>query len=338
MSYFAGLAPFGRSIVVEKLTAREEAVLEALREVSSSLEPKIARLIARAFKGGSEDAGFAALKAAIASADVETATSLLLAEARLQDTIEALHAAFARGAKEAQGLAMATSRTPYRYDPVAPSAVNAMRSIQADLVQGTTVEQREAIRAIMLSGHQAGLGAAAMAREVRDAVGLNRTQAAALMNFKRALEKGDVKGALARKLGPKLAARTRKAIAEGKGAKAISALVGAYRDKLLAYRSATIARTESIRALNAGQWEAMKQAAASGAMNANTVRRFWIVAKDERTCEVCVNIASANTKGVGLNQPFSYGGEAYDHPPAHPNCRCAVSYRSGSKAESLLGL
>ena len=53
--------------------------------------------------------------------------------------------------------------------------------------------------------------------------------------------------------------------------------------------------------------------------------RVWRATGDERMCSVCgaLNGRSAPPDGV-----FHLGGVGFSGPPAHPNCRCRVSYVS----------
>lgn len=80
-------------------------------------------------------------------------------------------------------------------------------------------------------------------------------------------------------------------------------------------RAEVIARTESMRAVHAGQREAWNQAIDDGLLTGNE-RRAWIVVGDELTCPICSGLDGETAKLGG-----QYNG-GYDSPPAHPNCRC----------------
>ncbi len=49
--------------------------------------------------------------------------------------------------------------------------------------------------------------------------------------------------------------------------------------------------------------------------------REWRTANDEIVCDICGGLDNVQ---VLLDAPFEYGGEEYDDPPAHPNCRCWI--------------
>jgi hypothetical protein len=102
----------------------------------------------------------------------------------------------------------------------------------------------------------------------------------------------------------------------------IDKMVTAYANKFRKFRANTIARTESMRALSMGTQEAWRQAAMEGKVDETLIRRFWKVAHDERTCEVCAPVPGMNPDGVGLAVPFATPKGPVMLPPLHPNCRC----------------
>jgi hypothetical protein len=104
----------------------------------------------------------------------------------------------------------------------------------------------------------------------------------------------------------------------------IDAMVDRYAQRSLNYRAITIARTETLRASNWGQLESWNQAAAQGLLNKNTVRRMWLTAEDERTCQICEPIPDMNPDGVALDEDFDTPDGAITIPPAHVSCRCTV--------------
>lgn len=77
----------------------------------------------------------------------------------------------------------------------------------------------------------------------------------------------------------------RKAIADGKDLSEadIERIVQRYKDRLKALRGQTIARTESINALRAGQWEGFQQLVESGQVRADQISVKWSATMDSRT-------------------------------------------------------
>ena len=90
-----------------------------------------------------------------------------------------------------------------------------------------------------------------------------------------------------------------------------------YSDKLKKARATTIARTEIQIAQNEGRYEGWKQASEAGYVDPESQKQ-WIIARDERTCPICLEL---DGEIVPWNGIFSNGME---RPVAHPNCRCTM--------------
>lgn len=92
-------------------------------------------------------------------------------------------------------------------------------------------------------------------------------------------------------------------------------------------RAEMIARSETIRALNAGANEAYRQA--------GVTQKEWYASEDERTCEFC---GEMHGKTVGVEETWWKQGDVMQvgesalrldyedvgYPPLHPDCRCTV--------------
>lgn len=114
----------------------------------------------------------------------------------------------------------------------------------------------------------------------------------------------------------------------------IDKLISRYKDSLLQLRGETVARTESIQALNRADYEALSQAVDMGAANKGDVTRIWNTAGDDRVRD---SHADMDGQEVGLDEPFvsgegnqmmfpgdtSLGADASDTI----NCRCKVRTR-----------
>jgi hypothetical protein len=100
-----------------------------------------------------------------------------------------------------------------------------------------------------------------------------------------------------------------------------------YARKAVKDRALLIARTETMRASNAGQFEGWRQGVKAGQLTGQE-NRVWITAIDDRTCPVCAPMDGAiiPMKGSFFLPPAGnkfVGGEVR-MPPAHPACRCAM--------------
>lgn len=183
----------------------------------------------------------------------------------------------------------------------------------------------ETVNSLVISGLRAGDSADEIAASIRDTISLTADQAEAVSSYRRALEDLD-SNALGRALrDSSYDSLVESAIDSGEflSDKIISDAVDAYMENYLDYRAATIARTESIRAANAGLRDSYQQASERGVIPEDAVRRMWLLDLDEVTCPVCIDVADQTPDGVGLNEDFPLGD-----PPLHPNCRCTIQYET----------
>jgi SPP1 gp7 family putative phage head morphogenesis protein len=96
----------------------------------------------------------------------------------------------------------------------------------------------------------------------------------------------------------------------------VTAKVESMADTLLTRRATTIARTETLTALNEGHLLQQQRLVADGDLDPSRWEREWMTAHDERTCPTC---APMDGETAPINGPFSNG---VFMPPLHPNCRC----------------
>lgn len=89
--------------------------------------------------------------------------------------------------------------------------------------------------------------------------------------------------------------------------------------KLHRQRAMTIARTETIRASNAGVKLLGDQIATLPFMRADDIKYVWIVTPDDRLCDECEAMGELD--------------DTNDVPPLHPNCRCALNRKVASIEE-----
>ena len=127
-----------------------------------------------------------------------------------------------------------------------------------------------------------------------------------------------------------------KLLAEGRPQSQIDRMAQQYSNKLLRQRGETIARTETLKALNAGRQEALNQLIENpnNDVRAEDVVRAWDSAGDGKTRET--HAAADKQDPVPQGQPFIVGGYSLMYPgdtslgaPAEEviNCRCYVDVR-----------
>lgn len=216
----------------------------------------------------------------------------------------------------------------FDFDLLDEDTQDELRALQDALIAELDEKARDTIEGIISGGIAAGDTADEMAANIRDTITLTERQAQAVTNYRNLLEDLN-RGALDRALrNTDYDAIVQTAINRGEFLTdaEIDRLVEDYADNYLDYRADTIARTESLRAANAGLRDSYRQAADRGVFPAEAVTRRWRIATDERVCPICQSIAANNKGGVGLDEDFESADGPVDDPPVHPSCRCTVEY------------
>jgi hypothetical protein len=179
-----------------------------------------------------------------------------------------------------------------RFDVVNPAAVSYAQNHVAQIVRPFVDDAKEVIAEIVGRAVNGEFTYASAAREIRDTIGLDPRRYEALENYKQGL------------------------IDDGKEGDQLERMVARKETSLLKARSETIARTEIMRAANAGQREAWQEAARQGLLRRDEWNRVWKTTDDERLCDEC---GPMDEETVAFDGEFQ-GGD----PPLHPNCRCTV--------------
>lgn len=224
-----------------------------------------------------------------------------------------------------------------RFDVSNDRATKWAKENTATLRDGWSQEMRETVNQVVSTGVQESRNPREIARDLRTSIGLTPSQAAAVDSYRKALESGDFSNALGRELSDgrsdrSVASAQRRGVALDPAQ--IDGMVERYRQNYVGYRAETIARTESLRAVHAGNEELMQQAIDGGDVDAAQLTRTWNHAgrgKDSRPG----HIAMAD-KPKAFGEPFvnPVTGESLDYPgdpDADPSetvcCRCCLSTR-----------
>lgn len=186
----------------------------------------------------------------------------------------------------------------WAFDVVNGRALRVLEAQGAARVVQITEATRAALRTMLTDMAIAGVPAQQQAKRIKQVIGLTEAHAQAVETLRATLTEQGVAPARAQTL------TTRKA------------------NELLNLRALTIARTETIAALAAGQRESWQQAADEGLFEPATAMQEWNTAEDEATCAICEPM---DGQQVPFGQPFTTGeGDEVFDPPAHVNCRCNV--------------
>lgn len=190
----------------------------------------------------------------------------------------------------------------FKFDLTNPRSVEFLRAYDGNLIKQMSDTLRQTLIEIVRTGFEAGRSPLAMAYEMRDArgFGLLPQGIRSLENYRAALEESGM-------VGEKL-----------------ERAVARFERKLLLRRAETVARTETINASEAGNFEAMRQGGEIGLFDPDSARRKWILTKDDRLCDACRAIPGMNPDGVPFLGQFQTPLGPRTHSPAHPRCRCSV--------------
>lgn len=352
-----GLAP-PKSLVFKDKTPRSE-----IERLAEKLEPQLAKAILDGLKAMGDAVNLDAVVDALQTGDVAKVMAALNIDAA--STFVGLSPAIQSGVYAAGAATAATIRltgTQFVFNQLNPRLITWLQTYNLGLIREITDKTKEAVRGVLIEGMNSGENPRAVARDIKGVVGLTDRQAKAVMNFRKELETfherrtgggynlgakidrvngfqvlrpdedgSPMDGITERRLRDfRFDGQLRAAMESGKPLTEaqIDKMVEAYERKFLAYRARTIARTEALRTTNMGVQDAWRQAIEEQKVQEQQVRRQWIVARDERLCEVCSPIPSMNPKrGVKFGQPFATPKGPWTLPPIHPNCRCTVFVR-----------
>ena len=189
-----------------------------------------------------------------------------------------------------------TTGLEMRFDITNPRAVQAARTLGAELVTNVSNTTRTTIRNIIADVIEGNQTLAEARKVIAQRAGLLPQHAEAVKRYRDNLVASGTKVPQANKMTDKYARR------------------------LLKYRAEMIARTEVSRAMSLGQTETWNQARDNDLIPPDTLR-VWITTPDERLCSICgpMDGETATLDGVWetMNGPVSYPSAV------HPQCRCS---------------
>lgn len=311
----AGLDPLSRprslnaprSTIAKAGNAPDQASYQWLLDIADAMAPAVRRAFIAAVEKLKGNVKIGELADALDSGSVDQVMRLLAIDttmpaelrAALQTTLED---GFIKSGRQAVERTLPkTIQASIRFDLTNPKSVSFLQSYEFGLITQVTQETRDAVRAVVLRAFQEGGAPREQARTIRDLIGLTVRQQDAVANYEASLAEA------------------------GYDADKIARMVDRYGTRLLNLRATTIARTETLRAANAGQNAAWQQAADKQLLNRVTARRFWLVTPDDRLCPFCAAVPLMNPDGSMLGAYFLTPLGPAEYPPLHPNCRCTAT-------------
>lgn len=281
--------------------------------------------------------------------DYTTLTSLanLLEQGRLEEALLSLRAAgevlggqagasvIAAGEDAAKWLSTALTVT-VAFDVTNIRAVSLMTQNRLRLIREFDAEAQRAVRTALVEGIERGLNPRDQARLFRASIGLTERQVGAVNNYRRLLEQGEIpsREALNRALRDRrFDSSVTRAIQNHRplSTSQVDNMVNRYRQRFVAHRANTIARTEALRTVHQGTDEMYRQAIDSGQVDQGKLRRTWNTSVDGRERD---SHHQLNGKIQGIDEAFEGldGNLMYPGDPSAPAsetilCRCVLSTR-----------
>lgn len=312
---------------------------KAYNELLDSLEQQIAAAFVVAVRLRVSRADLADVESGVLLQDVDAILKAAgLTGVDLQTTMESIRAAVFQGAALEYGL------MGQAFDIGTPAAQDWLRNKSSTLVTELIDGQREAIRNTLQAGMGLGRNPRSVALDIVGRVGKSQVRQGGIIGLHEqyaqfvdtarfellALDKNYLTRA---RRDRRFDSLVRKAINSGTPLteRQVDTLVSQYADSLLQLRGENIARTEAMKAVNAGRAEAWAQAVEDGALKTSQAVRVWESASDRRTRDTH---RAMEGQRVGLDEAFETGdGEKMLFPgdtslgaTAHNtiNCRCFV--------------
>jgi len=283
----------------------------SLEQIAKKFEPRIRNALLAAFNEIRNEVTLGQIENAIRIAGVNGAYQVL-AELQIEGIIEKhlvdeLNQAINESGRFTIELIPAGAQTavPYRYNLLAPGTVDHINRYEFNLIQRISTNTREAIRNAVDASFIAGANPLSTARDFRNTIGLTPKQEQAVRNYRSYLENLDPV-ALERLLRDKRFDSTiERAIDQEQPLtkKQIDRFVKRYRERYIKYRSEVIARTEALRATSVGEYTGLSQGVATGAIDRERVKRFWVHSQTG-VRDAHLAIPKLNPDGVFIDQPF----------------------------------
>lgn len=243
------------------------------------------------------------------------------------------------------GLPTAMIVTPIAFDSLPINALTMAEEHRAAFVTNITESARDAVVTAVSDSIITGENPRITSIRFREAVGLTPRQVHALDHFRQGMENLDSDILDMELRDHRFDSTLRQHLQEGEPFEEeyIDRVVERYRQRQLKWRADTIGRTEAMRAIHMGEYEALNAALLRGDNpELNRTRRYWNHAVDERVRAEHRRIPMMNPHGRGINEPFDsplgpirYPGDPNAHPRNTINCRCSIQYNYMPKYENM---
>lgn len=310
------------------MTAAQRQAWMRARAHISLLQPAIATAVTRSFALLVAALPEATLTRMIRDGTVDRIVTVLLAEAVMERATlplrlalrDALERSFRLNIRYLPNAGRVSGTVAVFFDRLNPRVLDALRSLESGVLTGLHDSVRETVTQTIARGLEERRAPAAIARTVRDVVGLPPKDEKAVANFRKMLETGD-REALTRLLRDKRFDKTleRAFGPDGKGLSAdqVERMTAAYRRRAVASNAETLSRTATTQAYKTATRESWQSAIDRGIVDGGNLMRQWIGVADNRERESHLRM---NDTVVPFDQPYP-NGQQYPGEGEF-NCRC----------------
>lgn len=201
---------------------------------------------------------------------------------------------------------------PFTFRLQTPHILNWIEKRGAAFVTSSSIEQRQAIQALLAQKVLEKHTVDELARFLRPCIGLTEVQAKANLRYY------DNIVTTLKKEHPRMKLENIQKKARDAAAK--------YAERQHRQRAMTIAQTETAFAYNRGADEAIRQAQSQNLIG--IVKKRWCTSGDDHVCSICQALEGME---IEMDKEFPFKGRKLFQgqdllPPAHPRCACAVEY------------
>jgi len=315
------------------MTPQEIRFLRRLEERARELAPELQAALLLAFRLLRGTLKPAALARLIEAGDVEGAVRLAFTDEIVQRAFAPVRQRIREGTIRNAKVAfrhVPTRGTPtigIRWDVLDPSVLEAVRTIESGAIRYTAGDIRDAFRAAITQGLEAGVNPRVIAEGLRDVVGLTPYQEGIIGNFQRAIREGDYRKALTYELRDKrFDPRLRRLLKQGGTLTPaqVDEMGRSYRRKYVRWNAENLSHTAAREAQRVGQQLAWKEAKAAGLLGDGEIIKIWLhsdASKVPRPHHLAMDKSEAP-----LEKPYS-NGDMYPGQQDPFGCKCTEKYR-----------
>lgn len=197
-----------------------------------------------------------------------------------------------------------------RFDVSNPALKSFLDRRTGALIHGIQADTQQIVQDAVARSFTEGLTPADVARQIRDSIGLLPRQERQLANYRAGLE------------------------AQGLDTERIDSFSENFESRILDFRASMIARNETRRAAQEGQFAVWREGVSQGLIDRESAQKEWVV--DGDPCEICDPMDGVR---VGLDEPwlvtFPNGEMRSIYSPAdtHINCECGAELHFTAEGE-----